>query len=88
MAYILSIIILMFLFNLAASFSLKIPLTDIGSSLTLTVPFSFTFPSKASRSFDGRSFEEDSETGRSFGSTTRADLYSTMEKYIATATGL
>lgn len=72
---------------IAASFTLKIPLTDIGTSLSLNVPFSFTFPS-TTRSFDGRSFQEDSETGRSFGSTTRADLYSTMEKYIATATGL
>ncbi|XP_023323111.1 uncharacterized protein LOC111697361 [Eurytemora carolleeae] len=74
-------------YTLTASFTLKIPLTDIGTSLSLVVPFSFTFPS-TSRSFDGRSFQEDSETGRSFGSTTRADLYSTLEKYIATATGM
>jgi len=63
-------------FKFTASFSLKIPISELSTSLTMSVPFSFEFPSTASSS------------GRSFGGHERGDVYTALEKYISSSAGV
>ncbi|XP_023326486.1 uncharacterized protein LOC111699929 [Eurytemora carolleeae] len=75
--------------TLSSSFSLTIPLTDLATSLTATVPFSFNFPTASTAS--GRSLGlydyGDEYEGRSFGSiptmaAQRKGIFDSIESYL------
>jgi len=75
--------------SLSLTFSLYIPLTDIASSIYVSTPFYWTFPTSRKRSSDQVTEEG---TGRAFGLAgnsvdERKSLYTTLESYISRYTG-
>ena len=64
------------------SFDASIPIADLGTTLYLSMPFAFTFPSTSSRSGTGRSLD-----GPIGSQGMRSTLYKGVEKYMGHLTG-
>ena len=64
------------------NFDASIPIPDLGTSIYVSMPFRFTFPSTSARSGTGRSLE-----GPSGSHGVRSTLYKGVEKYMGHLTG-
>ena len=65
----------------------SIPITQLGTQVSVIIPFSFSLPSYASSSqrSSGRSLSSESEEGSL---PTRGELYNALEDYVASMLGL